>query len=505
MSRLSKNIIYNLFGQVLLLLLGFVSIKYIFGRLGEDALGIIYFTAMVNSLLRAALEMGICSTTVREVSAHFHNEPDYVHDLIRTGSLFYWGAYAVLGLAIYFLAPVLVEKWINLKTMDTATAIYVLRFLGIASLVALPQSFYTSLFSGLQRMEFNNIIDVAAGCLRQFGTILILTLGGNLFHVVYWFTACYCFAIFAYVAVSAKLFPFKALIPGYSSMVIKRNISFASIMTLQTIIGTIIMQADKLIISKLMPIGMLGYYSVAYGNVSKGLLITTAIGQAAYPSFSALFGAGETKSLMTQYRKLQDLICFVTVPMFAVIPFAILPLFSYILNRQVAQMLLLPTALLCLGFYLNSTLRIPHRLAVAVGKPEIAVKTNFFALLTITPATVPLIYFFGLTGAGLSWVLYNIFNYAHAIPRICSQCLKIPVTQLYWHVLRFLILAILSYGVIWYALTLTNNYSVLSLATAYTIASIIYLIGGYIMISEELKETLFSHIQKIKTRFVEVT
>jgi O-antigen/teichoic acid export membrane protein len=126
---------------------------------------------MVNSLLRAALEMGICSTTVREVSAHFNSEPDYVHDLIRTGSLFYWGAYALLAVAIYFLAPILVEKWINLKTMDTATAIYVLRFLGIASLVALPQSFYTSLFSGLQRMEFNNIIDVIAGCLRQFGTI----------------------------------------------------------------------------------------------------------------------------------------------------------------------------------------------------------------------------------------------------------------------------------------------------------------------------------------------
>jgi O-antigen/teichoic acid export membrane protein len=275
-------------------------------------------------------------------------------------------------------------------------------------------------------------------------------------------------------------------------------------MTLQTIIGTIIMQVDKLIISKLMPIGVLGYYSIAYGNVSRGLLVTSAITQAAYPSFSALFGAGERKSLMTQYRKLQDLICFVTMPMFAIIPFALLPLFSYMLNRQVAQMLLLPTSLLCLGFYLNSTLRIPHLFALALGRPEIAVKTNSCALFIVTPVTVPLIYFFGLTGAGLSWVLYNIFNYAYAIPRICSQCLKIPVKELYWHVLRFLILAILSYGVAWYALALTNSYSVLSLGTAYTIASIVYLISGYIIIGEELKGTLFGHIQKIKTRFAEV-
>ena len=161
MSRVTKNIIYNLIGQGLLLVLGFVAIKYIFRQLGEDALGIIYFTVMTNTVLCAVLEMGICSTTVREVSGYFRSEPEYIHDLIRTASLFYWGAYVLVGLAIYFLAPLLVEKWINLKTMDAATAISVLRILGIASLVALPKSFYVSLFRGLQRMEFNNFIDVA--------------------------------------------------------------------------------------------------------------------------------------------------------------------------------------------------------------------------------------------------------------------------------------------------------------------------------------------------------
>lgn len=113
MSRLSKNIIYNFIGQGLLLILGFVAVRYIFRQLGEDALGIIYFTAMMNALLCVALEMGICSTTVREVSAHSKSEPDYIRSLIRTASVFYWGAYAVLSLTIYFLAPVLVEKWIK--------------------------------------------------------------------------------------------------------------------------------------------------------------------------------------------------------------------------------------------------------------------------------------------------------------------------------------------------------------------------------------------------------
>ncbi len=94
MSRLKKNIIYNLLGQALLLLLGFVSVKYIFGRLGEDALGIIYFTSMLNSISVSMLQMGICSVTVREISSNYEDNPKYCHDLIRTASFFFWAFFA---------------------------------------------------------------------------------------------------------------------------------------------------------------------------------------------------------------------------------------------------------------------------------------------------------------------------------------------------------------------------------------------------------------------------
>ena len=63
MSRLSKNIIYNLCGQGLLLILGFVAVKYIFKQLGEDVLGIIFFAAIMNIVLVAVLKLGISATT----------------------------------------------------------------------------------------------------------------------------------------------------------------------------------------------------------------------------------------------------------------------------------------------------------------------------------------------------------------------------------------------------------------------------------------------------------
>ncbi len=503
MSRLSKNVLYNLFGQGLLLVLSFISVKYIFKQLGEDALGIIYFTAMMNAILCAVLEMGICSTTVREVSAHFESEPEYIRNLIRTFSLFYWAVYALLGVTIFFLAPVLVEKWINLKTMEPATAIYILRILGIASLVALPKSFYVSLFRGLQRMEFNNFIDVITTGLQQLGTILILSFGGSLFFVVYWFAACYILRVLIYFIVSARFFSFSALIPGYSFIVVKRNLRFASRMMAVSILATIHMQADKLIISKLLSIGVVGYYGVAYSSASKGALITGAVSQASYPSFSALFKTGDRTRLLSQYRKLQDLVCFSIVPLFAAIPFAVLPLFTYILNEEIAHLLLLPVTLLSIGFYMNGTSTIPYIFSLAVGKPEIAVKVNFYALFVVVPVTVILIYFFGLTGAGLSWIFYHIFGYFYGVPKVCRECIEIPVWEWYWHVLRIFALAGITYGVAWFILGEIGNRSILSLASAYVGASIVFLIGSYFMIGEELKETISRLFQALKVRIME--
>jgi O-antigen/teichoic acid export membrane protein len=496
MSRLSKNIIYNLFGQGILLILGFVAVKFIFKQLGEDALGIIYFSATVNGIICTALELGICSTTVREVSGHFKSEPDYIKNLIRTFSSFYWFFYLVVGVAIYLLAPILVEKWIMLKTMDFVTAVYILRIMGIASLTALPKSFYASLLSGLQRMEFNNIIDVVVTGLQQFGTILILVMGGDLFIVIYWYAACYCIGLCSYLVVCAGLFPVKAFVPGYSSGVIKRNFHYASRMIFISTSATIITQVDKVCMSKLLPLGMLGYYGFTYGLVSRGAMLTSAISKAVFPSFSALFKSGDRFGLMAQYRKMQDLICFISLPLLAAVPFALLPIFTVVFNPEIARIMLLPATILCLGFYLSGAGAVPYIVSLAMGRPDIAARTNFYCLFVTVPATILLVYYLGMIGASASMVVFYLFNYMYSLPRICSECMEFPVWKWYVHVLKILLLGGLTYGIAWLILILSNAFSIVYLIIAYMSASITFFSGAYCMISDELRESLALRLQR---------
>ena len=211
MTILSKNIRYNLIGQLSTLLLGFIAVKYIIVQLGEDALGIIYFTTLMSSLLKVALDLGVSATANREISANYEKEPSYIRDLIRTGSLLYWGAYFFFAMVVYFAAPPIVKQWINLTTMDVDTAILVLRILGVTSLLVFPQLLYVNLFKGLQRMEYNNLIDLSFAAFRQLGTVVTLALGGSLFHVVYLHGLCYILTLLTYLVFLRRFFPIKAL------------------------------------------------------------------------------------------------------------------------------------------------------------------------------------------------------------------------------------------------------------------------------------------------------
>ena len=490
MSTLSKNIAYNLLGQTLALILSFVATRYIFRQLGEDALGIIYFSLTMSSVLFAVLEMGICSTAVREVAAHFRDDPRYIRDLIRTTSMFYWTAYILLVLAVYLGAPLLVEKWITLKSMEQHTAIRLVQILGMGGLTVLPRSLYGSFLRGLQRMEFNNAIDVFSAGLQQFGTIVLLATGRSLFHIAYWITACNVLGLLAYMFVSGRFLSMLTLIPGYVSGVVRRNIEYSARVMSISMLSLAHTQADKVALSKLLPVSTLGVYGFISGLTARPSILAEAIAQAAFPSFAALFKGNHPAHLMKQYWKLQDLVCLATVPVFAAIVFYANPLLAFVFGSEIARTLLPPITFLCVGFYMHGSLTVPYFFSLAAGRPDISSRANFLALFVTVPATFVLVRFFGLTGAGLSWIFYHVFMYVVAMPKICSECLHISARGWYEHIGRIVGVAVVTYGLVWGLLSALGTARLVPLTLAYLGATLAFVFAAYWLMGDDLRGTL---------------
>jgi O-antigen/teichoic acid export membrane protein len=500
MSRLSKNTFYNLAGRILIIVISVFTAKYIHDKLGKDVWGVIQFAFFVNMLLVTTLANGVCVMIVREISARLKSEPDYISNLIRTGSLFFWGFYLIIAVALYFLAPVLTDRWINLESLDKAHAIYMLRVIGISVLLALPTAFYISMLNGLQRMEFPNLIDLGISAVQQLGVIYILLSHGSFFLVINWYAGCFAAKLAAAALVCMKFFKPGSLVPGFSMDVIKRNLRFTMNLMSITVTGALNIHTDRIILSKLLPISKMGYYSFTVNNLGQAQLISSAVNQAAYPVFSELYELKDRKGMMAQYVKLQDFVCFALAPVMAAVPFVIPPLFRFMFGEKTAKMMFLPAILLAIAMYMNGTLSIPNTFSYAVGKPGIAARMNFYALFISIPVTIALIYFFGLVGAGFSRIFYWVFAYTYGMPRICKQCLFTPVSEWYYHLLKIFLLTGLTYGPAWYIQNALGGGSIASLAIGYSVATIAFAIVAYFMICSGLRETINNHLNMLRGR-----
>ena len=113
--------------------------------------------------------------------------------------------------------------------------------------------------------------------------------------------------------------------------------------------------------------------------------------------------------LKKAYNQVQDLICFGTIPVFAVAPFAAIPVFSRVFDTLRPPAAAARSTLLCIGYYMNGTLTAPSVVSLAVGRPEIIARQNVAALFVVLPVSAIAIYWFGLNGAGFSWVVYHIY------------------------------------------------------------------------------------------------
>ncbi len=500
MTKLSRNLIFNVVGQGLALALSFVAVKFIFKQLGDDIFGIIYFNITLTTVVTAALELGVLATSSREVALHSDSEPGYIVSLIQTASLLYWSFGILILAGVVISAPILVERWINLRATDAGTATTVIRILSISTMVVLPRSLYTSLFRGRQRMALNNIIDLTTTITQQLGIVALLKVGADVFMVAGWISVSVVMGLVAYVVVAGRMFGWRALIPMLNLGVVRRNARYTSLMMANSLLSLVYTQADKVVVSKLLPVADFGLYGFASATVGRAGFMAGAIGQAAFPSFSKLFAAGEHEALIRQFRKLQELVCFVTAPMFAAMCFAAVPLYTYLFNSSVAGRLLLPTILLAVGFYMNSVLNPPFMLSFAVGKPQIIVRANVLALFLVLPVTVLLIAAYGLTGAAASWMFYNLFAYAYIVPKICRESLQISVWSWYGRVLESGGLAVITYGLSWLLIARAGSFSLGTLSVAYIAGSLVFAVSAYFLIDKDLRNTFVLLIRSLRAR-----
>lgn len=494
MTVLKRNITFNLIGQFLVMALGFISFKYIYKDLGEDALGIIYFSLMLSVLFSSVLDLGLSKTTVREIAAHQGDDPEYIMKLTQTFSLFYWLIYVLVTTLLVFILPAIVDSWITLSTMPVELAYNVLLVIGVTSLLVIPKTFLSSICIGLQRMDVSNSIDVVIAFMQQLGIVMLLLLGQDVMSVAYWLAVTNILRILVYYIFVSKLLSIDAMLPLFTMSVIYRIKYYTSRMLLASLVLVIHKQLDKVLISKLLPIGILGIYSFVYTSMAKTSLVTGAIAQAAFPDFTELEKKGQPKKLLDRFFTLQDFLIFGSAPIFSAVIFFTLPLFTFLLDESKAEEIQLTVLLLSISFYLNAVLRLVRTYMFAVGKPGYIIKSDILSLFVVLPVSVLLIIKMGMEGAAIAWIFFYLVCAIYVIPRVYKREFGRPARMWFKSVLSVMILSSVTY-IPFYLLAFTfYAENIFLLVLFFIAATMIYSAIALNMIGCGLQRLVLEHV-----------
>jgi O-antigen/teichoic acid export membrane protein len=421
MGLIRRNILANFAGQGWTALMGFLFLPLYLRFIGAEGYGLVGFFFLLSTTL-ALLDAGFGVTATRQTAAFIDADDhgkSWIVTLLRTIEVLFWAIAVLGGLVVALGAPLVAAHWLKVETTRLPQVTAGVRLMAAALIVQFPIAFYSGCLTGLQQQVKLNLINSAAATVRGIGAVLALWL---IAPTVQTFFAWQCISSLVTV-LSLRLALWRVIGDSaggkwFSLEALWEVRRFAAGIAGINVLTYLLNQIDKIILSKMLPLHLFGYYSLAWTLGTFALRFISPIFNAYYPRMTQLVAQGEhkpphgldeTTELVGIYLKASRIMAIAIVPFSVWLAFfgrELLLLWTH--DQAVAQATATAVALIALGTMCNGFMYIPYGLQLASGWTGLAFWQNVVAV----PLLVPLTYYsatrFGLTGAALPWLILNV-------------------------------------------------------------------------------------------------
>lgn len=411
---LRQNIFANFIGRAWAFISVYLFVPLYLRYLGIEAYGLVGFYSTLLGIMAFA-DMGFTATLNREMArlSVSKNSASEMRNLLRTYESTYGFISLFISLLVWLLAPLIAEKWLRSNVLQPHEITLAIRLMGVAIALQLPSGLFISGLMGLQRQVLANFLQIAWGLLRGLGAVLVLWLySPTIIAFAGWqilSNGVYC--------ILARIGLWQAISFGsgqpearFRWQVFRDTWRYATGMFSIAVVSSLLKQADKLVVSKMLPLEMLGYYTLAGAVAAAPLTLASPIASAVFPRLTAMVAIHDRDGLVRLYFRTSELIAAIIIP--AGLTFALFSgdfIFAWTGSASTAQRAGLVAALLVGGQTLQAITIVPYYLSLAHGNVRFPLHAALFGLILITPLLFVLVMKYGLLGAGLSWFSINIF------------------------------------------------------------------------------------------------
>jgi len=427
LGKLRENLLANFAGTGWSAVVGLVFTPIYLRILGIEAYGLLGFYAALLGVLQL-LDLGVSQTVNRELARYsaLPGKAEEARDLVRSLEIGYWVLGLCIGLAIWFGAPLVADRWIQPVAIAESAVEEALRTMGLLAVLQWPSRFYQGGLMGLQRQTVANAVNAFFTTVKHAGAAGVLWfISPTIAALLRWQVAV------SFVQVAVMLVVLWRLLPGSRGParvrlpLVKRIGPFAAGLSGITVTAIIITNLDKVVLSRSLTLVEFGYYTLAVQVANSLQVIVTPVFNAVFPRLSQLIAAEDGSGTVRLYHASSGLMASLILPAGAV-----LALFSY-------QVILLWTgdavtaaraspiaSLLAIGTMINGLMYIPYALQLAHGWTSIGLRINMVWVVVLVPSVIVMSLRFGAVGAAGVWAGLNLVYILAGVPLTHRKVLR---------------------------------------------------------------------------------
>lgn len=428
-----NNILANGVGRLWAVLSNIIFVPLYLVFLGRDAYGLIIFYATLTATVQV-LDTGLSSALARELALRLSLVEERgeealksVLNLTRTLEVLSWSTGVVVGIGVVLAAPAIATYWLRSGNITLDHAVYILRLMGIVLAVQWPSTAYGGALQGSQRQVQYNFIKTITTSAQSFGIIFVLwkisaTLESYFFVVL---ASQLANTIWLRRSVWNNLEMLCSDSPNFRWIEVTKVWRFGAGIASISVLGIILSQADKIILSKMVTLSEFAAYGVAVGVAAVLPAASGPILTAVMPRFTHFFATGKIDEAGSLYIKSGELVALITVPGWVILQFHTHSLMVMWMGAgAIADQASVMLRVLCFGWFVNALVILPYGMQLSVGWTSLSVIKNAVAVLIVFPCLLVAIPRYGGVGAGAVWVLINLIDVFISIPIMHGKILR---------------------------------------------------------------------------------
>lgn len=403
-----RNIVANYIGVGFVALAPILALPWYIKILEPKYWGLVSFISILNGILGLA-SAGLSQTLVREFARQIVDQENGKKRIARILFGFeriYWIFAIFAAIILDTFAGTISIHWMNLGDIPVEIGRAVVSGAAAIFAVQFPLAIYRNVLLGCGEQVKLNLLQSVGAVMKHIGGVLALFVYPSIFTYLIWFVIATLLETLITAQQSWLFLQVRRSTQKWNYLELKKLYVFALSMSASVILGVLTMQVDKLVISWMMPIEQLGYYSIA-SAVAIGLLqIFSPIASAVQPKIVQLHEQPEAlKRLNLKVLALMMSMLGVLIITFLLAGKAILALWLH--NQDMVEIVYPIMTVLVIGTGMNGIYNVGYMNWLSTGAIKKILQTNTISLLLALIITPLLIIKYGLIGAACGWLILN--------------------------------------------------------------------------------------------------